>query len=281
MDYKFTEIIDIPNLRLICEGLTQFNGTVTALLDLEGNVHIATGWRDICTKFHRVHPGSSSRCTESDTALAGRLGKGRVFNIYRCKNGLIDVAVPVFVGGEHVGNFFTGQFFLKPPDIDYFRAQAHEFGFDEQSYIEAVNRVPVFSEEHVRKTMAFLVELTQFIGEMGLKKLTILQSSKQNQECLERLVAQRTRELNDANATLELANEKLCEKNSKLTAYLDEIHALRGLIYICAKCKKIRDLDGYWNSVEKYLIKYPDATFSHGYCPECYEKALRDLTESE
>ena len=42
MDYKFTEIIDIPNLRLICEGLTQFNGTVTALLDLEGNVHIAT-----------------------------------------------------------------------------------------------------------------------------------------------------------------------------------------------------------------------------------------------
>ncbi len=78
-------------------------------------------------------------------------------------------------------------------------------------------------------------------------------------------------------SALKEAEKRLREKNAKLQSYLDELHALRGLIPICARCKKIRDTAGYWHAVEKYIVKHPDSDFSHSYCPDCYEKALSEL----
>ena len=207
MEYRFTEIFDIPALTRICESFTRLSGAVTALLDLEGNVHIATGWQDICVQYHRVQPDTARRCKESDTILAGKLDKGMKYNVYRCRNGLVDVAVPVVVNAEHVGNFFTGQFFFEEPRVDYFRDQARRFGFDERAYLQALHRVPVFSEEHVRKIMDFLVELTQLVGEMGVERLRTLEAEEQARRDLEELVAQRTHELSVAKEAAEAANQ--------------------------------------------------------------------------
>jgi PAS domain-containing protein len=52
----------------------------------------------------------------------------------------------------------------------------------------------------------------------------------------------------------------------------DDIKTLRGIVPICAWCKKIRDDDGYWNQVEVYVRDHTEAEFSHGICPECSEK---------
>lgn len=57
----------------------------------------------------------------------------------------------------------------------------------------------------------------------------------------------------------------------KLQHALDTIKVLRGIIPICASCKKIRDDQGYWNHLETYLKKNSEAVFSHGICPECSE----------
>ena len=53
---------------------------------------------------------------------------------------------------------------------------------------------------------------------------------------------------------------------------LGEIKQLSGLLPICAKCKKIRDDNGYWNQIEGYIQKHSDAQFSHGMCPECSDE---------
>lgn len=71
---KFSELINIDELRNLCESFTVVTGAVTAILDLEGNILSATGWQDICTSFHRVNPSTAVRCRESDTALVMRLG---------------------------------------------------------------------------------------------------------------------------------------------------------------------------------------------------------------
>jgi len=44
---------------------------------------------------------------------------------------------------------------------------------------------------------------------------------------------------------------------------------LTGLLPICAKCKKIRDDNGYWNQIEVYIRDHSEAEFSHGFCQEC------------
>ena len=167
---NFSELVDIDELRQLCESYTMINGAVTAILDLEGEILIATGWKDICTRFHRVNDITASRCLESDTTLAGQLGKGESFNIYRCRNGLVDVAVPIMIRGEHVANFFTGQFFTETPDRGFFIRQAIEFGFDQDSYLDALNQIPVFSEDAIRSMMKFFTRLVGMIGEMGLAR---------------------------------------------------------------------------------------------------------------
>jgi PAS domain S-box-containing protein len=53
---------------------------------------------------------------------------------------------------------------------------------------------------------------------------------------------------------------------------LSEVKMLKGILPICASCKKIRDDKGYWNQVEVYIRDHSEAEFSHGICPECKEK---------
>ncbi len=50
------------------------------------------------------------------------------------------------------------------------------------------------------------------------------------------------------------------------------------LLPICANCHKIRDDHGYWNQLEEFLKKNAHLDFSHGYCPECTAKLLKDIS---
>ncbi|AHF06424.1 PAS domain-containing protein [Desulfitobacterium metallireducens] len=52
---------------------------------------------------------------------------------------------------------------------------------------------------------------------------------------------------------------------------------LKGLLPICASCKKIRDDQGYWNHVEQYIEEHSEAEFTHDICPSCTEKLYPGL----
>ncbi len=60
---------------------------------------------------------------------------------------------------------------------------------------------------------------------------------------------------------------------------LDEVETLRGLLPICASCKKIRDDGGYWSTVEEYFSHRTKVDFSHTLCPECIKTLYPDLWE--
>jgi CheY-like chemotaxis protein len=55
----------------------------------------------------------------------------------------------------------------------------------------------------------------------------------------------------------------------------EELLALEGLLPICSYCKRMRDAQGRWSSLERYIEQRSHAEFSHGVCPECYEKHLQ------
>ena len=207
--FHITDVLDIPALTKLFESLTALNDVVTALLDLDGKILIATGWRSSCTLFHRLHATTQARCVESDTALAGALAEGSSYNVYNCRNGLVDVAVPVRVDGYHVGNVFTGQFFAEPPDLQVFRARARLYGFDEEAYIRAIEAVPVFSNAHVERTMGFLTLLAENVGQMGLANLRLAATNaelERHRNELEQLVDERTAELRVALEQAQQAN---------------------------------------------------------------------------
>lgn len=59
---------------------------------------------------------------------------------------------------------------------------------------------------------------------------------------------------------------------AQLQDALDRIKTLRGIIPICASCKKIRDDQGYWKQIESYIKDHSDADFSHSICPDCAKR---------
>jgi len=73
----------------------------------------------------------------------------------------------------------------------------------------------------------------------------------------------------------EIDNRKRREK--ELEEALSQIKALKGLLPICASCKKIRKDDGYWQQIESYIREHSEAEFSHGMCPDCAKRLYPEL----
>jgi len=65
----------------------------------------------------------------------------------------------------------------------------------------------------------------------------------------------------------------------------ERIHALERFLPVCSYCKKIRDDEGkghgegVWYDVDEYLAMKTDTEITHGMCPECFEKAMKELNE--
>jgi PAS domain S-box-containing protein len=64
---------------------------------------------------------------------------------------------------------------------------------------------------------------------------------------------------------------------SELQTALAEVQSLRAILPICSYCRKVRDDQNYWLTVESYLLKHTDSRFSHSICPSC----MKDVVEPE
>ncbi len=175
MNINILDLIDFEKVDTLLEGFNKSTGFVTAILDLDGKVLSKSGWRQICTEFHRKNPITSQRCTVSDTVLAAKLNEGEKYHFYECLNGLVDVAVPIIINEQHIANLFSGQFFFEEPDWGFFAKQAEKHNFDKIEYLKALESVPVVSKEKVKIAMDFLLNMTQLISDTTYQKLEQLQ----------------------------------------------------------------------------------------------------------
>jgi response regulator RpfG family c-di-GMP phosphodiesterase len=71
----------------------------------------------------------------------------------------------------------------------------------------------------------------------------------------------------------------LASRVAQLQDALSRVKQLQGLLPICSYCKRIRDDHDYWQQVETYMSEHSQATFTHGICPECYEKFFKTELE--
>jgi PAS domain S-box-containing protein len=177
MDYKFTDLVDISHLEKLMRSSYEVTGLLNAVLDSSGNILSKIGWQDICTMFHRVCPQTDSSCRKSDSYICEHLFDGP-FISYKCLNGLMDYATPIIVEGQHLATIFSGQLLTEPPDEEFFRQQAREYGFDEKAYIKALRSVPVIPKDRVESIMSFYSQLAQLLASLGLEKKRELMRSE-------------------------------------------------------------------------------------------------------
>jgi len=176
--YCFSDLVDLERLKELLESFSVIAGVAVAIFDPDDKTLIAAGWQEICTRFHRASPLTAVRCQESDARIKEKsytdIGTG-----YRCSNGLFDYACPIIIEGTHLATLFIGQFFLEPPDEDFFRQQARECGFNEQEYIKALHKVPVLSEDNITTVLRFITGLSNILVHMGLERLKNLKVAEE------------------------------------------------------------------------------------------------------
>jgi len=189
MTYKIQDLIDVEQFQMLQDRLNGIYSFPSSIIDNEGKVLTATAWQDICTKFHRQNRECEKECIKSDQYIANHLHEANPTVSYRCPHGLIDNATPIIIEGVHYGNFFTGQFFLEPPDLNFFRAQAKRYGFDEDAYLEAVKKVPIWTREQLNSYLFLIKGLIEVISSIGLKNLKEIETRKRMKENEERFHA--------------------------------------------------------------------------------------------
>ena len=74
--------------------------------------------------------------------------------------------------------------------------------------------------------------------------------------------------------------KSLAARVDELEGALSQVKLLQGLLPICSYCKNIRDEKNYWQRVDSYLSEHADVVFSHGICPDCFERVSLEGKES-
>ena len=167
--YQLSDLLDITIIQKMAEAHYRAAGMPIGIIDaIDGSIIVASGWQDICVKFHRANPLSLQRCRQSDDYIKNRLALGEACHC-KCKNGLWDIGVPIVVAGDHLATMFLGQFFYEGevPDGEFFIQLAHEFGFETDAYLAALDQVPVFSREKVNYVLEYDKALASFLADLA------------------------------------------------------------------------------------------------------------------
>tara|TARA_Y100001968_G_scaffold322975_1_gene359944 strand:- start:5734 stop:6069 length:336 start_codon:yes stop_codon:yes gene_type:complete len=72
---------------------------------------------------------------------------------------------------------------------------------------------------------------------------------------------------------------ELRKRSLRLLDALTHMHNMEGILTNCSYCKEVRDTNGEWQHLEKYLSKITDIRFSHGICDSCMEEHFPDVLE--
>lgn len=180
MTRTFANLVNTADLQGLVEAHYRASGMPNGIIDaIDGSVIAGAGWQDICTKFHRVHPETCTKCVASDLHINKHIATGHAFSNI-CSNGMRDIGIPIMVASQHMATIFLGQFFYEneKPDREFFLNQAKQYGFDPASYLAALDRVPTFSQDRTENTLAYNTALASFLGELATKTLRLMQDNE-------------------------------------------------------------------------------------------------------
>ena len=187
-DMELEFIFDHESIKSLADAFTSLMNIGIAIVDKEGNILVSSGGRDICARFHRIHPETRARCIERDANLS-RNAKSNKFCVHRCKNGIWHMATPIMVNGKRLGSLFLGQFLFEDenPDYNWFSLQAKKYGFDENEYIRALDELPRMSEEKLNLVTDFCIKFADVISNLGYNNIKLVRALEERDHLLKKL----------------------------------------------------------------------------------------------
>ncbi len=207
------DFFDLQLLEQIMQDWSKATGMATIAVDNNGEyITSEIGFTDFCMKLTRGSREGLKRCVKCDKECTGT---------YYCHAGLMDFSIDIVVEDNYLGKIIGGQVLPNQPDENKFRQMAMELGVSPDDYIEALNRVPVKSEESIRASAKLLGDVVNMLVNFEYMK-------KKNNKVIEVL----DKEIGDAVKYATEINAKTkdldkIENNQKILALNASIEAAR------------------------------------------------------
>ena len=168
-DYQISELIDIKSFRQILNNFFESTGIANGIINKNGEIIVQSGWSDACNNFHIKNIESNNFCKESNISLFESLSK-KPISKKKCKNGLIDYASPIIVNNQVIATLFLGQVLFDSPNLDYFISQAEKYNYDKTSYLAAIQKIPIVTEEKIKSLMLCILQMIELLVSGSLSK---------------------------------------------------------------------------------------------------------------
>ena len=189
------DFTDMVKFEQIISNWAKATGLATVAVGADGKyISKCYNFTDFCINLTRGCSEGKSRCEKCD-----REGKG----VYHCHAGLIDFGIDLEVNGQKMGSVIGGQVLPHTPNKEKFREVARELGINEEVYLNALEKVPVRSEEVINASAQLLGEVmndfinSEYNAKYNVKLLkNMTEGVKQCEELVEK-IQKNTSELNN------------------------------------------------------------------------------------
>jgi len=174
---RLSDLLDMSIIQKLADSNFRASGLPMTIVDaIDGAILVRAGWPGICTYFHRAGARSQQQCRASDDVVKDHLDAEA--HQYRCNNGLWHIAMPIVVAGRHLATLFLTQFWFDSELVnrEYFVNQGRKFEYDLDSYLAALDKIPVFSSEKVDYIVDYDKALVRFIADLAEQSLRFIEA---------------------------------------------------------------------------------------------------------
>lgn len=158
------DFMDLQKLQDVQDSFSNATGLAAIAVDNDGEyITEGSNFTDFCMKYTRGSELGNKRCIKCDNENHGT---------YFCHSGLMDFSIDIMVGDEKVGSVIGGQVLPSPPDEEEFRKKAVELGINPDSYITALRKVPIRTEEQIHSSCELLKQIVNHVVNLEYFKNT-------------------------------------------------------------------------------------------------------------
>jgi len=178
------KFIDIEALTELVVNFNALTGLSVGITTTDPDEHIIqVGWADICTTYHQANPETERLCINNRSSICSNLAAPGEIRLSRCMNGLIHACSPIFIDEQLVAYLFSGQVLSSPPDIEFFKNQAIQNGFEVACYLDSLKQVKIINENQIKIFITLIVNNITLLAEKN-KQISLTQDRLNKQSAI-------------------------------------------------------------------------------------------------
>lgn len=300
MRKKLKNLLNINRLQDLIDHIYASSDIPTGIIERNGDVVASSGLNKLCEQYHKNNEITNGFCQECFMDVEKNLESGSKFYLSKCKNGMIDISVPILIDGSYVATLFQGQFFDKEPDISEYNDISDTYDFSKEEYLEAVKNTEICCEEKIQTVIDFLTGISQFISdvasskyELEVRNLELLRKNEELEDTFFDLISvedelkERLEELKEKSRKLEEMSDRYRLISEGTHDVIWDINIANNDLFVSDKMSNILDGDVELSSYkefsnflhhddkEKVISKFRDRIKSGQY----YEDEFRLVTK--